>query len=572
MRRELRNAAPAQAARARAVAIAVALVAAGAARAAPPVHALAAGGRDTYARASHVCAAVADGVQCWGAGSSAQLGDALLARRRPLPVRVGGLAGRVDALAAGGAFSCAIRDGRVLCWGDNTRGQAGHARPLIQLAPEAAELPGAASALAAGAEHACALLRGEVWCWGRNEAGETGFPPKRDCRGAHTLRACRTEPRRVEGLPGPAQALALGARFSCARVDGAVWCWGANDRGQLGAGGPASRWQPARVEGLPGPARDLAAGWTHGCALVGEVPWCWGAGGPAPRAVALAELGAVSELAAGGEWSCALSGPQVACWGSDGAVVRHDFDRPATTLAVGADCRCAGLDDGTVQCWGENDFGQLGRGRVSPGREGPAPVAAWDDGRLRDRNGDGRLRVVCLGDSNTQRTPGGPPTWCEHLGELLPEPFEVVNRGIGGATAISGSLIQAHAPLAYALENDEPDAVILAFGSNDLIAGAEVDAIVEAYRAHVLRAYEEGVTAYVALTPPVTPRHKKGNRRVRELNEALVEAFPPALRIDFSDAAPEDLVDDVHLGPSGQRKRARAAAEVLRRDAGVGEP
>ena len=46
---------------------------------------LSAGGRRTYATASHTCA-IADGaVRCWGAADRGQTGDGSLSRRRPLP-------------------------------------------------------------------------------------------------------------------------------------------------------------------------------------------------------------------------------------------------------------------------------------------------------------------------------------------------------------------------------------------------------------------------------------------------------------------------------------------------------
>ena len=43
--------------------------------------------------------------------------------------------------------------------------------------------------------------------------------------------------------------------------DGAVWCWGANESGQLGRGTRTARELPARAEGLEG-AQALVAGGT----------------------------------------------------------------------------------------------------------------------------------------------------------------------------------------------------------------------------------------------------------------------------------------------------------------------
>ncbi|HEY8429652.1 MAG TPA: hypothetical protein VIL20_14810, partial [Sandaracinaceae bacterium] len=57
---------------------------------------------------------------------------------------------------------------------------------------------------------------------------------------------------------------------------GAVWCTGANDRGQLGDGTLSDRDTPVRVEGLPGRAWQLACGGEHTCAVVGGNVYCWG--------------------------------------------------------------------------------------------------------------------------------------------------------------------------------------------------------------------------------------------------------------------------------------------------------
>jgi alpha-tubulin suppressor-like RCC1 family protein len=45
-----------------------------------------------------------------------------------------------------------------------------------------------------------------------------------------------------------------------------------------------------------------------------------------------------------------------------------------TRLSAGQFHTCAVLDDGTVQCWGRNDFGQLGDGSLTH-RLSPVPVA-----------------------------------------------------------------------------------------------------------------------------------------------------------------------------------------------------
>jgi len=136
-----------------------------------------------------------------------------------------------------------------------------------------------------------------------------------------------------------------------------------------------------------------------------------------------------------------------------------------------------------------------------------------------------------------------------------------------------GSLILADEHLEYALENDAVDAVILAYGTNDLLsAGAKPEDVGRAYSRLRERAHAAGVDVFAALTPPVQPPARDINPEIAELNELLAELFPSSRIIDFwSDMSPEDYVDAVHLGDSGQAKRARAARDALLSAAGPPE-
>jgi len=535
--------------------------------------ALAAGGRTLFASAGQTCALLASGaVQCWGAGGSGQLGDGRLAVRRPLPVAVSGLPGPATAIAVGGSHACALLDGGVWCWGDNTRGQVAPEPPLLRLAPvRVAGLPEPVSALAAGTANVCALADGEVWCWGANEAGASGAAVEEDCRQGRRVRPCRTPPVRVAGLPGPARDLALGARHGCALVEGAVWCWGANDRGQRGDDDAAPRSRAGPVPALDRVRVDsLAAGAEHTCARAGGEVRCWGGGAGRPTAVSLPE--AARALAAGGGASCASGGGAVWCWEADGAPVEaFAFESEVGALAVGADhvCAAAGAD---LRCRGDNDYGQLGSGDAPRDHVAPVRVRPWDTGVLRDRDGDGRIRVVCLGDSNTETPPGVAPSWCDRLaaqGSEAPiDPrLRVVNRGWGGSTAReTASFFPARVPLRYALENDAPDVVLLAFGTNDVLAGEEPAAIAGALDALALRVREAGAEPFVALVPPVQPPDHGANEAVNRVNGLLRERWPAERLLDFHGGfGPEHFEDALHLDAAGQAQRAQRAAAALRR-------
>jgi alpha-tubulin suppressor-like RCC1 family protein/lysophospholipase L1-like esterase len=552
--------------------------------------AIAAGGDSSYATFSHVCVVAAGGLQCWGAGSAGQLGDAVLPRLSPFPTEAFPPGSGVTAVAAGAVYSCALVEGRVHCWGNNSWQQAGPSRPYVIMQPLHVErVRDKALQIAAGSEHTCAITEGGAWCWGRNGDGQTGAPA---CAKRVAMKKCTSDPVRVAGLEGDVRELALGRTHSCALVNGAVQCWGGNSRGQLGDGSSVSRHTPAPVAGLPGEATALVAGTNHSCAVVAGALHCWGAndhgqlgdGTTDDRSVPTAVVGLAATpvaLAAGGAHTCAAMSSNVLCWGDgregqlDGSPRAGSNPQPlsapalpvgVTALAAGQDVSCALRSDGRVQCWGDNDFGQLGSGDAPLDHPASAGVTRWSDGQLYDRDGNGSITIACLGDSNTHSDGIAVRGWCERLGDLVPgEHWRVVNRSEGGATAVEfASLVLAVEHLEYALENDSVDAVVFAYGTNDLaMAKAKPLEIANAYSRLRQRARIAGVDVFVALTPPIqTPGGI--NLAVDEINRLLRSRFPADRVIDFwSGILPEDFADSVHLTDSGQEKRARAAWETL---------
>lgn len=153
----------------------------------------------------------------------------------------------------------------------------------------------------------------------------------------------------IAGLCQPAR-LAAGRDHTCVVMAyGAVRCWGYGHGGRLGYGSGdniGDNETPRAVGDVPiaGQAAliQVVAGDAHTCALAadGSVR-CWGEG-------SLGRLGYGDENDVGG-----LPGDQVA------AVALGDAARQ---IAVGRAHTCALLDTGAVRCWGDNAFGQLGRG------------------------------------------------------------------------------------------------------------------------------------------------------------------------------------------------------------------
>ena len=324
------------------------------------------------------------------------------------------------AIATGAAYSCALlADKTVSCWGVNSLGQLGNGTTDNSSTPQtvtglsnvtaiAASATGVLESPSAGFEggsHSCALLAdGTVWCWGENLWHQLGpkAPPSRVCDVGEAV-PCSPNPVDI-GLSNVA-AIATGGAHSCARLtDGTMWCWGANDRGQLGNGTFSFSSPPVKVNKLKN-VTAIAAGGAHSCALLAdETVWCWGANstgqlGPdatsdgctflgdivpcSVNPVPVRSLSNVTALAAGINYTCArLTDTTVKCWGANSfgqlgrdtslGTTSASIPAPVTglskvaTIAIGKAHSCASLTDGTVKCWGNNETGQLGNTTPTP--------------------------------------------------------------------------------------------------------------------------------------------------------------------------------------------------------------
>jgi alpha-tubulin suppressor-like RCC1 family protein len=293
------------------------------------------------------------GVKCWGA--MAGLGDGSDAGR-PVPGPVPGLTDVVS-IAAGATHACALTSaGAVKCWGENSAGQLGDRSTMYRGTPvDAYGLSSGVRAITAGVGHTCAITTGGgLKCWGSNSSGQLGD---------RTSNNYAIAPQDVYSLTSGVAAVACGEEHTCAAlIDGTVKCWGTGTKGENGTG--SMQTAPVMVSGISG-ALALAAGWGHTCALLvgGEVK-CWGQNWAAQLGLGYADpLNAypapmtVMNLSSGAGW-----------------------------ITAGLAHTCVTMNDGTSQCWGWNNFGQLGNGASDAGGTNPPLYVA-------------------------QPEPGGPPQW-----------------------------------------------------------------------------------------------------------------------------------------------------------------
>ena len=210
--------------------------------------------------------------------------------------------------------------------------------------------------------------------------------------------------RGAAGSPGAPEVLTAGGRHTCTITTASrSYCWGANERGQLGDGGPpAERRVPVAVAAVLD-FTAISSGFAHTCALtrLGDV-YCWGANsrgqlGDATTVrrnapVRVAGSAEFAILSSGAAHSCAASADgAVRCWGAndqgqlgDGTrvgrvvptVVR--LDDAVANIAAGGQHTCAATTAGQVYCWGANTDGQLGLHGPSEGNLTPRRVTLGD--------------------------------------------------------------------------------------------------------------------------------------------------------------------------------------------------
>jgi serine/threonine-protein kinase len=298
----------------------------------PTPEAIAAGGRSTYA--------IAGGqLWVWGANDHSQLGDGATAdRHTPYQVPAPTTWRQIGAQARG---ACGLlADGKVRCWGCAEYPLASGADPrctTVQSVPTPVALAQPATQLAVGHQHACVLLPdATIWCWGRNDRGQLG-------NGA-TGNSATPVKAALEG----ASAIAAGRRHTCAIKEGTLYCWGQGAEGQLGDGTMNDSLIPKQVPGLSQVTHVAGGGW-YTCAIAGGGAYCWGDN----------TRGQVGN----GQSGANVLSPAVV-QGLHGDVL--DLD-------VGTQVSCA-RDDVGVECWGANTRGQLGQGDVADMAAHTVPV------------------------------------------------------------------------------------------------------------------------------------------------------------------------------------------------------
>ncbi len=189
----------------------------------------------------HACGIQSDGsLWCWGNDATGALGDGQTTSQR-MPARVGTDTWGQVSVSRGS--TCGITStGHLRCWGDNRHGELAMATTTAQATVPgpvmiAGQDPDDWVSVALGDNHVCGVRSDHsLWCWGANEHGQLGQPTA-------TINATPTS------VPGTWISVIAADDETCAIAsDHTMWCTGADGSGQLGDGGTSKR-SPTQVAG-----------------------------------------------------------------------------------------------------------------------------------------------------------------------------------------------------------------------------------------------------------------------------------------------------------------------------------
>ncbi|MBS1983200.1 MAG: hypothetical protein JST16_03430 [Bdellovibrionales bacterium] len=302
-------------------------------------------------------------------------------------------------VSAGNQFECGLlSDTTVKCWGLNGSGQLGNGSttgsyvPVDVRGPDGSKLSSITD-IAAGYSSVCALKNdGTVWCWGYNGYGNTG--------NGNTTNP-QLSPTQVINLTSATQ-ISAGYHSTCARrSNGTIKCWGYNGYGELGDNTTVAQSTPVQVITVSN-ANQVSMGMSSACAALSDgTAKCWGYNGMGemgdgtttnrPTPVNVIAVGGGSAMtgvtyiaAARGnnsyaEHACAVkTDGSMACWGINnygqlGSANTTTSYTPVSVVGManavkvqtGLYFTCATISDGTAKCWGYNGVGNLGTNNTS---------------------------------------------------------------------------------------------------------------------------------------------------------------------------------------------------------------
>jgi hypothetical protein len=348
----------------------------------------------------------------------------------------------VTQVAVGTGNTCAVADGQLYCWGDNTYGQVGKSggpyntpqlvTPPDDLTAQTFKVTSIAlSQSSTSTKSACAVANGVTYCWGANNVGQLGQYYKNGSCGIVSDTSSSNKPKPVWGyrtgdgstcekpLYGKKSTSAsIGKLFGCSVAQGVTYCWGNPN---------ILFWSTIKPVNAPGPgdyaSAPLAAPWAvqvvgNGMCTINDIPICYGMGtfdllsgyrtNITPTVNGNFTLRGISNYDSDDYTSmtdgmmCVVDVGFAVCHGA-GHYTGVDFPfadwrtpfaatgidlRVTTKVGVGEKYGCI-VTNGSLACWGENTNGQLANSGSTGYLRTPAFVGYGNSGIGIDQSADG---------------------------------------------------------------------------------------------------------------------------------------------------------------------------------------
>jgi hypothetical protein len=317
---------------------------------------IASGVSDVFLTYQGACALGTDqGMRCWGTSLGAFLADGgtlLAPSTTPMLTSVTAISGN-EVTGSGGGYGCALQStGAVWCGGYAYAGfdEVAPGIPTPSFAPAQVHLSDAGAldtstvhGLLVEGDDACLIVgSGSLLCWGSNAYGGLGNLNQ----GFNTDIACIPAFQHDGGvsdcdvpITGVTQ-VALAANATCVLdASGNVKCLGANGTGELAQGTVVATTTPYPVSTIVPQSAAIGAGYDYFCAApksTSQPVVCWGST-------------FVDEL-----------GPNTPDAGGAGTPVTVPGLTNVAQLSGSNQTMCAVKNDGSLWCFGDNGYGQLG--------------------------------------------------------------------------------------------------------------------------------------------------------------------------------------------------------------------
>jgi alpha-tubulin suppressor-like RCC1 family protein len=365
-------------------------------------------------------------VWCWGSNEQGEAAPGVESAAATRPVRIALPSPATQLAVGAQHSCALLSTDEVWCWGDNSDDQLGRPEAGSGAPPARISGDSAWTDLAAGDWHTCATnAASQLWCWGSNRDNQLGLGPD-SAPSASTPLQVVTASVDAFALAGDSTCLVQSAQLFCAGDVSVLGTPGLDESPEFVAGvgtnvrnlslgrgmicgfeanGVAQCWGPEWYTSIRSLRYDhtptrLDDGWATLSVSRGDLPigcgikeadrslWCWGSsrGGasfgrnigwsePVPSTV---YSGLVwRDIAVGSDAICGVPDfGGLLCWGNNStgqvASAGRGGDVPALTsppgpqnwvdVEAGAQAMCGRRTDGTLWCWGNNYFGEIGTG------------------------------------------------------------------------------------------------------------------------------------------------------------------------------------------------------------------